>query len=53
MEFIVNGKKVRYNPYNMKKDRLLGDGMEVEAYQVGDKAVKFFKRYPGKSILLT
>lgn len=53
MEFIVNGKKVRYNPYNMKKDRLLGDGMEVEAYQVGDKAVKFFKRYPGKAILLT
>ena len=53
MEFLINGKKVRYNPYNMKKDILIGEGLEADAYQVGDKVVKFFKRYPGKEILLT
>lgn len=53
MEFLINGKKIRYNPDNMKKDRSLTEGLEVEAYQIGDKAVKFFKRYPGKEILLT
>ena len=27
--------------------------MEVEAYKVDDKVVKFFKQYPGKELLLT
>jgi len=53
MEFLVDGKKVRYNPYNMKKDRHLGDGYEVEAYQINDKVVKFFHKYPKKKIIIT
>lgn len=53
MEFYINQKKVRYNPYNMKRDKSLGDGYEVDAYQIKDKAVKFFLRYPKKKIIIT
>lgn len=53
MQFYVNGKKERYNPYHMKKDKLLGEGLEATVYQIDDKAVKFFKQYPGKKIILT
>ena len=52
MQFFENGKKVRYNPYNMRRDKKLGSGLEVDVYQVGDEAVKFIRRYPGKKILL-
>lgn len=52
MQFFENGKKVRYNPYNMRRDKKLGSGLEVDVYQVGDEVVKFIKRYPGKKILL-
>ena len=45
MLFYENGKKVRYNPYNMKRDLSCGEGMETEAYVVKDKVVKFYKRY--------
>lgn len=53
MQFYVNSKKEIYNPYHMKKDKPLGEGLEATVYQIDDKAVKFFKRYPGKKILLT
>lgn len=53
MEFLIDQKKVRYNPYNMKKDKHLGDGYEVDAYQIKDKAVKFFLRHPKKKIIIT
>ena len=53
MQFFVNGEKVRYNPYNMRKDEKIGDGLEADVYKTGDKVVKFFKMYPGKQILLT
>lgn len=53
MQFYVNGKKERYNPYNMKKDKFLGEGMEAKVYKIDDKAVKFFKQYTGKKIILT
>lgn len=52
MQFFENGKKVRYNPYNMRRDKKLGSGLEVDVYQVGDEVVKFIRRYPGKKILL-
>ena len=50
MEFFIDGKKVRYNSYNNK---YLGKGLEVVAYKIDDKAVKFFKKSPGKEIFLT
>ena len=53
MQFFVNGKKVRYNPYNMKKDKKIGSGLEADAYKIDDKAVKFFKVYQAKETLLT
>lgn len=52
MEFIENGKKVRYNPSNMRHDKKIGSGLEVDAYQIDSEVVKFIKRYPGKKILL-
>lgn len=52
MQFYVNGKKERYNPYHMKKDKFLGEGKEAKVYQIDDKAVKFFKQYTGKKIIL-
>lgn len=52
MEFIENGKKVRYNPSNMRRDKKIGSGLEVDAYQIDSEVVKFIKRYPGKKILL-
>lgn len=45
MLFYEDGKKVRYNPYNMKRDSLCGSGMESDAYKINDKVVKFYKRY--------
>ncbi len=45
MEYLVGDKKVRYNPYHMKKDIKLGEGKEGEVYLVKDKAVKFYKPY--------
>lgn len=30
MVFYVDGKKERYNPYNMKKDKKIGEGSEAE-----------------------
>ena len=44
MLFYEDGKKVRYNPYDMKRDPSCGAGTEVEAYKVNDKVVKFYKR---------
>lgn len=51
MQFYVNGKKERYNPYHMKKDKKLPEGKEVEAYVVGDQVVKFYKPYCNKARL--
>lgn len=50
MVFYENGRKVRYNPYDMKTDSKVGkgEGLEVEAYQVNDEVVKFYKEYCGK-----
>lgn len=45
MVFFVNGKKERYNPHNMKKDTMLNEGNEVEAYKIGDDVIKFYKPY--------
>lgn len=51
MLFYVDGKKERYNPYNMKKDKKIGEGQEVDAYVVGDQVVKFYKPYCKKTRL--
>lgn len=48
MQFFINGKKVRYNPYNMKKDKKLGFGLEVDVYKIGEEVVKFYKPYCNK-----
>lgn len=45
MVFYENGKKVRYNPYNMKKDTKIGEGDEVVVYKIGNEVYKFYKRY--------
>lgn len=52
MLFYVDGKKERYNPYNMKKDKKIGEGQEVDAYVVGDQVVKFYKPYCKKQDLV-
>lgn len=53
MVFYENGKKVRYNPYDMKIDKKVdnGEGLEVVVYMVGNEAVKFYKDYCGKKRL--
>ena len=51
MVFYVDGKKERYNPYNMKKDKKIGEGKEVDAYVVGNQVVKFYKPYCNKTRL--
>lgn len=51
MEYLVGDKKVRYNPYHMKKDIKLGEGKEGEVYLVKDKAIKFYKPYCQKKRL--
>lgn len=51
MVFYVDGKKERYNPYNMKKDKKIGEGQEVDAYVVGNQVVKFYKPYCKKTRL--
>ena len=48
MQFFIDGKKVRYNPYNMKKDKKLGSGKEADVYKIGNQAVKFYKPYCNK-----
>ncbi len=53
MQFFIDGKKVRYNPTNMKKDEYLNSGLEIDAYLVNNGVVKFFKEHPGKEIYLT
>lgn len=45
MVFYENGRKVRYNPYNMKIDPMIGKGNEVIAYKVGSEVVKFYRRH--------
>ena len=52
MLFYVDGKKEKYNPYNMKKDKEIGEGQEVDAYVVGDQVVKFYKPYCKKTRLI-
>lgn len=51
MEYIVDGKKVRYNPFHMKKSSFLGSGLEGKCYKVGSYAVKFYSRFPRKMTL--
>ena len=53
MVFYENGKKVRYNPYDMKIDKKVdnGEGLEVVVYMVGNEVVKFYKDYCGKKRL--
>lgn len=48
MEYLVGNKKVRYNPYNMKKDKCLGKGKEGSVYQIGTSAVKFYHPFCSK-----
>jgi len=43
MEYLVENKRVRYNPYNMKKDRYLGEGMEGTVFEIDGYAIKFYK----------
>lgn len=45
MEYLVGNKRVRYNPYNMKKDIKIGEGNEGIIYHIKDKAIKFYKPY--------
>ena len=49
MELFIDGKKVRYNPYDMKKDICL----EVEVYKIGAKVVKFFQQNPSKKVYIS
>lgn len=51
MQYLVNNKKVRYNPFNMKKDYFLGSGDEAEVYKIGDSAYKFYKKHCPKKRL--
>lgn len=51
MVFYVDGKKERYNPYNMKKDKKIGEGSEAEVYRIGNQVVKFYKPYCKKTRL--
>ena len=48
MQYFIDDKKVRYNPYNMKKDKKLGGGLEGDVYKIGDSTVKFYKPYCNK-----
>lgn len=43
MEYLQEGKRVRYNPYRMKKDRHLNSGQEGDVYHIGKEAIKFYK----------
>lgn len=51
MEYLVGNKRVRYNPYNMKKDLQIGEGNEGKIYKVKNKAIKFYKPYCKKTRL--
>ncbi|MCI8346558.1 MAG: hypothetical protein HFJ12_01240 [Bacilli bacterium] len=48
MVFYENGRKIRYNPYNMKRGENKGSGQEVDVYKEKDEVVKFYKPYCGK-----
>ena len=48
MVFYENGKKVRYNPYHMKVDERVDEGLDVVVYKIGNEVVKFYKDYCGK-----
>ncbi len=48
MIFYEDGKRVRYNPYNMKRDEQIGTGMEIDAYRKNDQVIKFYKDYCSK-----
>lgn len=45
MKYLVGNKKVRYNPYHMKKDIKISEGNEGIVYKIDDKAVKFYHTY--------
>lgn len=42
MVYLENEKKVRYNPYHMKKDKKIGDGSDADVYLIKGMAVKFY-----------
>lgn len=45
MVFYEDGRKIRYNPYNMKRGENKGSGQEVDVYKEKDEVVKFYKPY--------
>lgn len=45
MEFLIDGKKVRLNPYNMKYSPLIGEGTKARVYLIGEKAYKLYKPF--------
>ncbi len=48
MEYIVDGKTVRYNPFHMKESLFLGSGEEGSCYKIGPYAVKFYSLFCSK-----
>lgn len=51
MEFLVDEKKVRLNPYNMKFSKCIGQGSSAKVYLIGDEAYKLYKPYCGKELI--
>ena len=45
MEFLIDGKKVRLNPYNMRYSPLIGEGTKARVYLIGEKAYKLYKPF--------
>lgn len=48
MIFYEDGKRVRYNPYNMKRDEQFRPGMEVDVYRINNQVIKIYKDYCSK-----
>ena len=52
MVFLIDGKKVRLNPYNMRYSEKIGETVNSAVYLINGKAYKLYKPY-GKKELIT
>ena len=51
MVFLIDGKKVRLNPYNMRYSEKIGETVNSAVYLIGGKAYKLYKPYGQKELI--
>lgn len=51
MIYLLENKKIRLNPYNMRKDKHLGTGTTTTTYLIDGKVFKLYNPYNEPELL--